>query len=120
MTEKIITCITCPIGCAITVRGKKEEIVSIEGNQCVRGEEYARNEFINPMRILTTTIKVIGSDQPLVAVRSDKPIPRKMLMACMKEIVKAEVSAPVKRYDVLILNILNTGANIVATGEVLK
>jgi len=118
MTEKIITCITCPIGCNIIVRGAGEEIFYMEGYQCKRGEEYARNEFVHPVRILTTTVKVEGADCPLIPVRSDKPVPQELLMQCMEKIKDVVVESPVFRYDVIIPDILGTGANIMSTGEV--
>ena len=118
MTEKKVTCIICPIGCEITVKGEGEKIASIEGYTCKRGEAYARSEFTHPTRILTSTAKVVGSDSPLVPLRSSAPIPQELLFACMDEIRKLEVKAPVKRYDVLIENILGTGIDIVATGNV--
>lgn len=116
--EKKITCITCPIGCDIVVRGEGDNITHMEGNQCKRGEEYAKNEFIHPVRILTTTVKVANAkaDNPLIAVRSDKPVPKELLLACMEEIKAVSVQAPVSRYDVIIPNILGTGVNICATG----
>jgi len=116
MAEKIITCITCPVGCDILVRGEGETISHMEGCQCKRGEEYAQNEFIHPVRILTTTVKVEGADAPLVSVRSDKPVPKELLFECMNEIKAVTVEAPVSRYDVIIPNILGTGVNICATG----
>ena len=118
MIEKVITCITCPVGCDITVRGEGEKISGMEGYQCKRGEEYAHNEFIHPVRILTTIVKVDGGNAPLVAVRSDKPVPKELLLDCMQKIKTVRVKSPVRRYDVIIPNILGTGANMVATGEV--
>ena len=118
MTKSIITCIICPIGCNIVVCGENNTIASIDGSQCKRGYEYAENEFINPVRILTTTVRVENAESPLIAVRSDKPIPKDLLMKCMDEIKNTAVTAPVHRYDVIIPNILGTGANIVATGEI--
>ena len=116
MIEKIITCITCPVGCNIVVSGEGEMISQMEGSQCKRGEEYARNEFSHPVRILTTTVKVTSADAPLVPVRSDKPVPKELLLECMKVIKVVTVEAPVSRYDVIIPNILGTGINICATG----
>jgi len=117
MTEKNIICIVCPVGCHITVRGEGQTVHSIEGNQCSRGVEYARNEFIQPVRILTTTVRVEGGRTPLLPVRSDRPVPLEKLMACMDVIKEVTVSTPVHRYQVIVPNILGTGANIVATGE---
>jgi len=117
MTEKIITCIICPVGCSIVVTGKGSSVLRMEGNQCKRGEEYAGNEFVHPMRILTTTVKLEGADSPLLPVRSDKQIPQELLMRCMAQIQNISVEAPISQYDVIVPNILGTNANIVATGE---
>ena len=119
MEEKEITCTVCPQGCRIIVRHENGNITSIKGYTCYRGEEYARNEFIKPVRILTSTALVDGSGTPLVALRSNKPIPKDMLLHCMNAIYGLKLTAPVRRYDILIPNILNTGADIVATGEAL-
>ena len=117
MNEKIITCITCPIGCRIFIRSEGETILQMEGNQCKRGAEYARIEYVHPVRVLTTTVRIKESDCPLLPVRSDKPIPKELLMQCMDEIKNVCVKAPIARYSVVIPNILDTGANIVAAGE---
>jgi len=119
MTEKLITCIICPIGCNITVRGEGAEISDMQGNQCKRGMEYASNEFAHPVRILTTTVRVLGADRPLIPVRSDKPIPKELLLQCMETIKTAVAETPIHRYDILVPNILGTGANIVATDEII-
>ena len=61
---------------------------------------------------------MVGANVPLVPLRSSAPVPQELLFDCMAEIQKLEVKAPVKRYDVLIPNILGTGIDIVATGNV--
>lgn len=119
MEEKIITCITCPQSCQITLKSEDGNLLSIEGYTCKRGEEYARNEFYHPVRILTSSAKVEGADVPLVSVRSNKPIPKELQINCIREIHKLRLHAPISRYDILIKNILNTGADIIATGNVL-
>ena len=115
MTEKIITCIVCPLGCDITVGGEGKHIASLEGERCARGKEYAAMEFINPVRILTTTVKLEGADMPLLPVRSDKPVPKELLMQCMEEIKRVVVTAPVSRHHIVIPDILGTSVNICAT-----
>ena len=117
MIEKTITCITCPVGCVITVQGNGGLIERVEGHQCIRGEEYARNEFTDPVRILTTTVRIKGADSPLLPVRSDKPVSKELLIPCMEVIRQISISAPVSRYHVIVHNILDTGIDIVATGE---
>ena len=116
--KKEITCTICPIGCNIIVEGEGESIVSISGNQCNRGLDFSKNEFIHPVRILTTSVKVENSSAPLVPVRSDKPIPKELIMDCMKVIKNVKVKAPVKSRDVIISNICGSGADIIATASV--
>ena len=115
--EKEIICTVCPIGCRIKVVGEGEKVESVTGYTCKRGLEYATAEFTHPVRILTTTVKVEGADTPLVAVRSNKPVPKELLFDCMAEIKKVKLEAPVKRYQVVIENICGCGADIVTTAE---
>jgi CxxC motif-containing protein len=118
MAEKRITCIICPQGCDIIVDGEGNHIRSMTGQGCKRGETYAGDEFIHPLRILTSSVKVSGSSVPLVAVRTNKAIPKELLFQGMEEIRKVQAAAPVKRGQVIIPNILRTGTDIVAAGEV--
>ena len=39
--KKEIICTVCPMGCRITVEGEGENIVSVTGYTCKRGEVYA-------------------------------------------------------------------------------
>ena len=116
--KKDIICTVCPMGCIITVEGENGKIDSISGYTCQRGKTYAENEFIAPVRILTSTAKLEGASTPLVAVRSKTPVPKDKLMDCMAEIRKLTVTAPVKRGDVLIENVCGTGVDIVSSADV--
>lgn len=113
--KRDLTCVACPLGCSITVELNGDEIISVTGNTCKRGEAYAKTEITNPTRSLTSSVKVNGGILPVVPVKSDKPVPKTMLFDCMKVINSVTVDAPVKIGQVIIENILDTGANIVAT-----
>ena len=115
--KKEIICTVCPMGCRIQVEGEGENILSVEGYTCKRGEIYARAEFCHPVRILTTTVKTDSEKTPLIAVRSAKPLPKEKIMDCMNVIRTVQVKAPVSMYDVIVENICDTGINIVASGE---
>lgn len=116
--KKEIICTVCPRGCHVMVEGEGEQILNVEGYSCKRGLEYASAEFAHPVRILTTTVKMNGTGSDLLPVRSNKPVPREKLMACMDVIRGIEVQLPVKRYDVIVADICGTGADIVATKTV--
>ncbi len=115
--EKQIICTVCPVGCYIKVVGEGENITSVDGYTCKRGLEYAESEFSHPVRILTTTVKLEDPKNPLIPVRSAKPLPKELIMDCMKQIKQVSLKPPVKRYDVIIENICGSGIDIVATGS---
>ena len=113
--RKHFTCVTCPIGCEIDVELKDTDVVSIEGSKCAKGKEFVLQELEEPMRILTTTVRMKGAKWAMLPVRSDEPIPKRLLFAVMKELANIELQAPVKMSDVIVGDIAGTGANIVAT-----
>ncbi len=114
--KKTIICTVCPMGCHIEVEGEGANITAISGHTCKRGEEYGRQEFVEPKRILTTTVKTDNPAIPLVPVRSKGLLPKDKIADCMEVIQKTTVKAPVAVYDVIIENICGTGIDIVATG----
>jgi len=118
LTKKL-TCISCPIGCELTVYVDGDDI-KVEGNRCPRGFEYAKNEVTNPQRMLTISVKVENGVMDLVSARTDRPIPKKMLEEAISYIKGLKVQAPIKRGDIIVKDLLNTGANLIATRTVLK
>lgn len=119
-TVRIIRCIVCPTGCEIKAMQDKDKQITFEGYTCKRGLEYAQQEFYEPKRILTTTIRVENGFLPLVPVRTDQPILRDKLNEAMKVIAEIKVKAPVKMGQVLIKNILGTDVNIIASRDLAK
>lgn len=115
MLEKRITCIVCPIGCEVLVKGNENKIVEISGYKCKRGINYAKSEFIAPMRIFTSTVKIKHGPNPVIPVRTNKPIPKSKILDCMKVIRSIELEAPVKEGETVVKNVLETRADIVAS-----
>lgn len=115
MITKEITCTVCPRGCTVTVEADGSQIKSISGYGCKRGEAYAAAEYTNPVRLLTSTMKVEGKANELLPVRSAKPVPKAKLFDCMEVIKKTAVTLPVKSGDVLIADICGTGTDIIAS-----
>lgn len=113
-----IRCIVCPTGCMVHVENINGELI-IEGHSCKRGEEYAREEFISPKRILTTTMRVENGFLSLVPVRSNKPLPKDKLVETLKEIARKQIEAPIKMGDVLIENVLGLDINIIASRDLI-
>lgn len=115
-----VVCIACPLSCEIELIEEGGEILEIRGNKCKKGKEYAVAEFTNPVRILTTTVRIEGGMLPVLPVRSEKPIPKKLIKKCIKELAKIEVKAPIKCGDVIYANILNTGINIISSRDLVR
>ena len=116
--EKEITCIVCPIGCKILVRTVEDHFELLEGNKCKKGIDYARNEALDPRRMLTSSILVKNGEWPLVSVKSTRPVPKHKVFFVLKEIKKKTVNAPVKSGQIIIKNVVNTRIDIVATKSV--
>lgn len=110
--EREMTCIVCPLGCSLKVLlDENGKVIQITGNTCPRGAVYAENECTNPVRTITTTLKC--EDGSLVAVKTDKPVPKDKIFEAMKLINEAVAELPVSVGDVLIWDVF--GSNVVAT-----
>lgn len=112
-----ITCINCPVGCRLTVELENGQVVSVTGNTCPRGVTYAKQECVDPLRMVTAVVPVAGSAAPL-SVKTKTPIPKKLIAACMKELAAAELTAPIALGTVVVPNVCGTGVDVIATKSV--
>lgn len=125
MREERLVCVMCPVGCRLTVRisydhGSGNGEIVVEGYRCNRGIAYGQQEILDPQRILPTSVLVEDGEMELVSVKTNKPVPRRMIFEIMEIVKKTKVKAPVRTGDVIIPNILNTGADVIATRSVNK
>ncbi len=114
--KKTITCIVCPRGCTMTAEISGEAI-AVTGNACPRGEKHAIGECTNPVRSLTSIVRVTNREDTMVSVKSAAPIPKGKLFEIMDLIHRAGVEAPIHIGDVILSGVF--GTDIVATKEVL-
>jgi CxxC motif-containing protein len=120
---KEIICIQCPFACRIQVElDQDHQVIAVNNYKCQRGLEYAKQEACNPVRTLTTTVKINSRDEehPLLPVQTDGPIPKELLMEAMRVLAKISVKPPVHYNEIVCTNILETGINVRATSDVLK
>ena len=118
MEVRNLTCINCPMGCALTVEMRGNEVVNITGNTCKRGEVYAQKEVSNPTRIVTSTVRVSGGKSDMVSVKTREDIPKGKIFECVRALKNVEVQAPIRIGDVIVSNIADTGIDVVATKNV--
>ncbi|MBC7123325.1 MAG: DUF1667 domain-containing protein [Pseudothermotoga sp.] len=93
-------------------------MVSVEGNRCPRGLSYLEDELKEPKRIVPTSVKVVNGELPLASVKTSKPIPKRLIPEFMELVKQVQIEAPVKVGDVILKNVLETGADVVATRTV--
>lgn len=115
MEKRELTCICCPIGCQISVTLDDGKVVDVKGNTCKRGEDYAREETVRPVRVVTTTVRAKDGTGEMVSVKTCKPVPKDKILDCMKEINAVQVTAPVTAGDIILENVAGTGVDVVAT-----
>lgn len=115
MEKQSVICIVCPVGCHLAVEKGPNDGYRVTGNQCQRGETYGIDEFTNPTRILTTTIKIKNAVISRLPVRTERAIPKGKIRECMDVLNKVEVSAPIRIGTLIVENILGTGVNVIAS-----
>ena len=106
------------MGCALTVELEGNEVISVIGNTCKRGDDYARKEVTNPTRIVTSTVKVANGVLAAVSVKTEKDIPKGRIFDCVRALKDVTVTAPVHIGDVIMKDVAGTGVNVIATKDV--
>ena len=112
-----LVCINCPVGCRLQVTMADGRVIAVIGNQCKRGEKYARQECVDPRRVVTAVIPLVGSKTPL-SVKTRQPIPKNKVFDCMAELSALKICPPVFMGDVIKSNICGTEIDVIATKTV--
>ena len=120
MKKVELTCICCPVGCNVVLEVEGDQILSLSGNSCKRGDEYARQECIAPVRVITASVPVKGGKLRRVSVKTAAPVPKGKMFEVMDVIRTLSAEAPVAIGDVLCENIAGTGVKLVATRDSLR
>ena len=88
---KEMVCITCPIGCHLTIRQDGEEI-EVSGNTCPKNAIYHQ-----------------------IPVISSAPIPFDKIEETMKLLKEVVVTAPVHEKDIIVKDIFGLGIDMIAS-----
>ena len=111
---KRYTCIVCPACCDLETDGAE-----VNGARCPKGEAFARQEMIAPLRVITTTVRCETSKGiRMLPVKTSCPVPLALIPEVMKHVKALRLSEiPV------IGTLLKTGSSSesvewVVTGEV--
>ena len=118
MERKELICIGCPLGCNLTVEMDGGQVVSVNGNTCKRGDDYARKELTDPRRIVTSTVPVAGGNLPVVSVKTASDIPKEKIRECLCALKGVTLTAPVQIGDVIVENVADTDVDVIATKSI--
>jgi CxxC motif-containing protein len=91
--------------------------LEVAGNKCKHGLKYVHQELVEPRRILTSTVRVVGTER-MLSVRTTEPVPRADIMSVMGELAKLEVKPPIKTGQVIQSDVLGKGIDIIATWSI--
>ena len=112
---KEYTCIGCPIGCPLQLVHRGDKITEISGYECDRGAKYAKQEFSDPRREISTTVEIAGARWKRLPVKVTGPVEKGRILEAAREIHTIRVKAPVRLGQVLIEGFLGEkGIDVVA------
>lgn len=107
-------CLNCPKGCLLAV-SIRDGMVETTGQKCPKGLEFAERECLNPVRMLTTTVKTNDAHHRRVPVRTTAAIPKDRILEAMAALDTIVVTLPITIGTVIVRNFLNLGTDIIAT-----
>ena len=85
---KKFTCIICPKCCELETDG-----IEVIGAGCKKGEEFALQEIVLPVRVITTTIRCESKDGiKMIPVKTAAPVPLEKISEMMKYIKRTKVT----------------------------
>ena len=114
--EKQLICLSCPIGCHLTVREASGDL-DIKGNRCPKGLDYAREEYYSPKRVVTATCSTSSPTARRVPVRSDAPVPIDQIRALLAAIYELNLRPPLRSGETVIPDFNNTGISVVLSTD---
>lgn len=110
-----LTCIICPRGCSLTVTGECNAL-TVTGNACPKGAQYAIDECTHPVRTVTSIVRVSNREDTMVSVKTATPIPKENIFDVMERIRAASVEAPVAAGTVILTDVY--GTEVIATKSI--
>lgn len=114
-----MTCIICPNGCKLEVT-QEGDYIQVKGNQCKRGETFGIMEMTEPKRTISSTVKTIFPEVPVLPVRVSSEIPKDRIFDVMNEINKVRLDHKVDRNEIILENVLDLGVDVIATSSVMS
>jgi len=110
---KQFTCIICPTCCELETDGS-----DVNGARCPKGEAFARQEMVMPMRVITTTVRCDTAEGVrMIPVKTTCPVPMARIFEIMKGIKALRLSEVPPYGSLVTVDTLAEPAELVVTGE---
>jgi CxxC motif-containing protein len=104
------------MSCPLELAHEGDRIIEVEGNDCKRGAKYAKQEFLDPRRSLSTTVAISGAVWARLPVKSTGQVPKDRVMEAARAIHQFRCQAPVEIGQVILEGLLGeAGLDVVAT-----
>ena len=110
---KCYTCIVCPTCCELETDG-----VEVNGARCPKGQSFAIQEMVMPLRVVTTTVRVETHEgNRMIPVKTTAPVPMARIFEIMKEIKALRLPEVPSMGAKITIGPVESPTELVVTGE---
>jgi CxxC motif-containing protein len=107
------TCVVCPTCCELETDG-----CGVNGARCPKGEAFARQEAVMPLRVITTTVRCETAEGvKMVPVKTTSPVPIAKIFEIMKGIRALSLSEVPSISTKINVGTVGDPVELVVTGE---
>jgi len=93
--------------------GIQSRTISVSGNSCSNGLDYARDELLDPRRVISTTVATTFPDAPRLRVTSGCGVPVDRILEAMAALDEVTVTVRLKPGDIVVEDLLGLGIQVV-------
>ena len=107
------TCIICPTCCELETDGS-----DVNGARCPKGEAFALQEMVMPLRVITTTMRCETAEGVrMIPVKTTSAVPMERIFEIMKAIKALRLSEVPPYGSLVTVDTLEEPVELVVTGE---
>lgn len=111
---KRYTCIICPACCELETDG-----IEVNGATCQRGEAFARQETVMPLRVVTTTVRAQTTEgDKMVPVKTTCAVPMARIQEIMKAIKALRLAEAPSYGSLITVDAVEDPVELIVTGQV--
>lgn len=107
-------CLRCPRGCLLQIE-MSEFSLTVKGNSCQLGEEFAIQEIQAPRRLFTSSVQVKGGKFSIVPVITSSPVLKNDIPKWIQLCKTMTLEAPVEPNTTVAQNPFGDGIDLVTT-----